>query len=288
MPKSKKETGSDGPLAGMVFAFSGKFSTTQPVLKGMVEAQGGAVSSTVTQKVTHLVTMESALTSDKRAAAVATAIGRKLPLVSEDFILQTAESGAALDIAAFLLHCGGADADASAKDVAQGLADDLERKKERIIARQAARRSLLEALGAWACRAEAVAAARTALQQATARMRLDAGFEALLYGVEKRRGAVQAVTDAMAGVSLGKKTAEELAADSLRPAGDSRVRLLVDTNVYLNEPVETWAVLEVAPAPRPPKRRFHPPPGSGGGALAPRAAPPPLVLIGHAASPTPY
>ena len=58
-----------------------------------------------------------------------------------------------------------------------------------------------------------------------------------------------------AGVSLGKKTAEELAADSLRPAGDSRVRLLVDTNVYLNEPVETWAVLEVAPAPRPRGRR---------------------------------
>jgi len=84
MPKSKKETRSDGPLAGMVFAFSGKFSTTQPVLKGMVEAQGGAVSSTVTQRVTHLVTVESALTSDKRAAAVATAIGRKLPLVSED------------------------------------------------------------------------------------------------------------------------------------------------------------------------------------------------------------
>ena len=82
--------GADGAgsrvFAGMVFAFAGRFSAAQAALKGLVEGGGGSCAASVTLKVTHVISTCAAVEAEKRSAAIATAIGRGLPLLHEDFL----------------------------------------------------------------------------------------------------------------------------------------------------------------------------------------------------------
>ena len=73
---------------GMVFAFAGRFSTAQTALKALVEGGGGSCAASVTLKVTHVITTKAAVEAEKRSTAIATAIGRGLPLLHEDFIVR--------------------------------------------------------------------------------------------------------------------------------------------------------------------------------------------------------
>lgn len=54
---------------------------------------------------------------------------------------------------------------------------------------------------------------------------------------EKKR-VVNSVTAGIAGMMLSEASRREVAHRSLRPEGEKRVRILVDTNVYIDEPVE--------------------------------------------------
>ena len=82
--------GADGAgsrvFAGMVFAFAGRFSAAQAALKGLDEGGGGSCAASVTLKVTHVISTCAAVEAEKRSAAIATAIGRGLPLLHEDFL----------------------------------------------------------------------------------------------------------------------------------------------------------------------------------------------------------
>jgi hypothetical protein len=73
-------------FAGMVFAFAGRFSAAQAALKGLIEGGGGSCAASVTLKVTHVISTRAAVEDEKRSAAIATAIGRGLPLLHEDFL----------------------------------------------------------------------------------------------------------------------------------------------------------------------------------------------------------
>lgn len=73
-------------FSGMVFAFAGRFTAAQAALKGLVEGGGGSCAASVTLKVTHVISTRAAVQAEKRSAAIATAIGRGLPLLHEDFL----------------------------------------------------------------------------------------------------------------------------------------------------------------------------------------------------------
>ena len=76
---------------GFVFAFAGRFPDSQVVLKNLVESGGGTCAASVTLKVTHVIATKAAVDADKRSAAIATAIGRSLPILSVDFLKQSVE-----------------------------------------------------------------------------------------------------------------------------------------------------------------------------------------------------
>lgn len=100
-------TGKRMPLAGMVFAFSGKFSTSQGSLKGIVERFGGSCAGSVTKKVTHVITTSVSIALEERPTALATAIGRGLPLLSETFLHAVADDvGGGASPSKHLLHAG--------------------------------------------------------------------------------------------------------------------------------------------------------------------------------------
>ena len=82
-----------GVFNGMVFAFAGRFSATQTALKNLVERGGGGCAASVTQKVTHIITTQAAVGAEKRSAVIATAIGRGLPLLREEFLSCCVEAG---------------------------------------------------------------------------------------------------------------------------------------------------------------------------------------------------
>jgi hypothetical protein len=89
--RASSSAGAAKVFGGMVFAFAGRFSATQTVLKGWVEGGGGSCAASVTLKVTHVITTRAAVDAEKRSAAIATAIGRGLPLLSEDFLARCVE-----------------------------------------------------------------------------------------------------------------------------------------------------------------------------------------------------
>lgn len=93
LPGDKKDgsAGAAKVFEGMVFAFAGRFSAAQSVLKGWVEGGGGSCAASVTLKVTHVITTRAAVDAEKRSAALATAIGRGLPLLREDFLARCVE-----------------------------------------------------------------------------------------------------------------------------------------------------------------------------------------------------
>jgi hypothetical protein len=102
-PGGKDAVGGRAVFAGMVFAFAGRFSAAQNVLKGWVEGGGGSYAASVTLKVTHVITTKAAVNAEKRSAAIATAIGRGLPLLSEDFLARCVEESKLLDMQEFNL-----------------------------------------------------------------------------------------------------------------------------------------------------------------------------------------
>ena len=121
------DAGKNLPLAGMTFAFSGKFSASQVSLKGIVERFGGSCAGSVTKKVTHIVTTSASLALEERPTALATAMGRGLPMLSEAFLhslADGADGGRAVSPSKHLLHAGGIDAEktkqlASAKEIVE-------------------------------------------------------------------------------------------------------------------------------------------------------------------------
>ena len=276
MDASPAEMNPDGTtlFCGMVFAFSGKFKLSQPALKSLVEAHGGACAASVTQKVTHVVTTTAALASDKRATALATAIGRQLPLISESFLTMTSEEGVLQPLASFALDDGASAATASAKQVCQ-IAGEMIRKNEVFMIRQAQKRFQLQALWAWADRVEGLESARKTLVHLARRMRLESAMGAFFCAAQEKHADLDSVTDAMAKVTLDKPVPlEQQAAASLQPADDARVRILVDTNIYMDLSLAVWDDVErlhkakakimiphvvstLNPQPQPPKYALH-------------------------------
>jgi len=57
-----------------------------PRTLSLVEGGGGSCAASVTLKVTHVVTTKAAVEAEKRSAVIATAIGRGLPLLHENFL----------------------------------------------------------------------------------------------------------------------------------------------------------------------------------------------------------
>lgn len=85
------KAGGAAVFEGMVFAFAGRFSAAQAALKSLVEDGGGSCAASVTLKVTHIITTKAAVEAEKRSTAIATAVGRGLPLLHEDFLARCVE-----------------------------------------------------------------------------------------------------------------------------------------------------------------------------------------------------
>jgi NAD-dependent DNA ligase len=85
------KAGGAAVFEGMVFAFAGRFSAAQTALKSLVEGGGGSCAASVTLKVTHVITTKAAVEAEKRSTAIATAVGRGLPLLHEDFLARCVE-----------------------------------------------------------------------------------------------------------------------------------------------------------------------------------------------------
>lgn len=62
--------------------------------------------------------------------------------------------------------------------------------------------------------------------------------------VANKKHMLDSVTSGLAGLMLTDASRREVAFRSLRPEKDERTRLLVDTNVYLDEPAHVWDQLE--------------------------------------------
>jgi len=72
-------------------------------MKRMVDKGGGICAASVTLKVTHVITTKAAVDSEKRSTAIATAIGRRLVLLHEDFLTRCVEEGELLNLQEFRL-----------------------------------------------------------------------------------------------------------------------------------------------------------------------------------------
>ena len=88
---------------GMVFAFAGRFKVEMGEMKRMVDKGGGICAASVTLKVTHVITTKAAVDSEKRSTVIATAIGRKLVLLHEDFLTRCVEESELLNLQEFRL-----------------------------------------------------------------------------------------------------------------------------------------------------------------------------------------
>lgn len=99
---SDKES-SSSVFDGLHFAISGKFTLSKEAFKDLIERNGGKFSATVTQKVTHVITTEANIALEKRPAALATAFGRNLPMVSEEFLHKCLESKSLVKVQDFSL-----------------------------------------------------------------------------------------------------------------------------------------------------------------------------------------
>ena len=88
---------------GMVFAFAGRLKVEQGALKRMVEKGGGICATSVTLKVTHVITTKATVEAENRSTAIAKAIGRRLPLLHEDFLTRCVKEGELLKLQEFRL-----------------------------------------------------------------------------------------------------------------------------------------------------------------------------------------
>eukprot|EP00960_Hanusia_phi_P002542 73957-Hanusia_phi.AAC.2 len=208
---------------GMVFAFSGKFSMTQQALKDLVELGSGACAQSVTQKVTHLITTQAALDAEQRAAALATAIGKGLPLVREDFLSACVERRALVNVNDYLLRtqnmASGEDEEKRNK-VLQAISRNIENRISVNL-----KRSVFYALEDYA----------SCSRMATERLRAMRRVDLLSFGLEALASsrALDRINESMKNLRLDNSI-EVFAARSLKPEGDKRMRLVIDTNIYLD------------------------------------------------------
>jgi hypothetical protein len=234
-------------LSGMVFCFSGKFSMSQNALKTLVEKHGGSCSATVTQKVTHLVTTSCAVQQVNKPAALATALGKDLPILSEDFLVSIdSNPSASANMETFLLTksatIGKADASGSGEEASSN-------ELSKMATRYSKKTILKHHLSAWADVAYNARKEDKIVQSFSSRRTLalkDFGFSALV----EARAEVKQMTYRMAQMGLSQEQADAARREnswrSLRPEKESRTRLVIDTNVLIDEDVGTWDALETA------------------------------------------
>ncbi|EKX44421.1 hypothetical protein GUITHDRAFT_109542 [Guillardia theta CCMP2712] len=218
---------------GMVFAFSGKFTRPQQTLKELVELGSGSCAQSVTQKVTHVITTQAALDSEKRAAALATAIGKGLPLVKEDFLSACIEKGKLVDMNEYVLRVQKLP---SAED------EEREMKILEAISRKIENRVCLNMKrNVFYSMEDYASCTRMALERLRAMRRIDLlsfGFESLATG-----RALDRINQSMKDLRLDSAM-EVMAARSLRPEDDARSRLMIDTNIYLDASPDFCSWLE--------------------------------------------
>ena len=97
------------------------------------------------------------------------------------------------------------------------------------------KRFQLQALWAWADRVEGLESARKTLAGVARRMLLESAMGAFFAAAQEKHAGVDSLTGAMAKVTLDKPVSlAQQAAASLQPPDDVRVRILVDTNIYMD------------------------------------------------------
>ena len=259
-----------GVFNGMVFAFAGRFSATQTALKNLVERGGGGCAASVTQKVTHIITTQAAVGAEKRSAVIATAIGRGLPLLREEFLSCCVEAGARLALTEFSLGEKGA-RDSMVEGV-RSAEEEEEKEQRRLKAaelktqQRVQRRRLLAAFFSISDFASSLRAAQNRLVDMTRLDYLTLGLDAFVSLVRLKRdeskdATICALQADMAALQVqSKQTAQDLEQElqqerervlkdleqqrrasleerallSLRPPDDTRLRFVIDTNIFLH------------------------------------------------------
>jgi hypothetical protein len=257
---------------GMVFAFAGRFSAAQGALKSLVENGGGTCAASVTLKVTHVITTKAAVEAAKRSTSIATAIGRGLPLLHEDYLTRCVEEGELLNLQEFSLGVALVDTAAEEKRASE----EEEKEQRRLKAAEikmhvrVQRRLLLSAfrdLEDWVLnRREAQQKLMGVARDDRLAMGLDA-FSALVLLKEgqEKDAKLDALQASMAALQMQQKkheqdselqkrkeeeklrdSLEHRAISSLMPPGDTRLRLVLDTNIYLStkDAERTWDAFE--------------------------------------------
>jgi hypothetical protein len=232
-------------LSGMVFAFSGKFSMSQNALKSLVEKHGGSCSATVTQKVTHLVSTACAIQQVNKSAALATALGKDLPILSEDFLISIdSNPSTRADMKSFLISKS---ATVGKPDLGGPQEETGSTELSKIAIRCSKKNILKQHLSAWADVAYSTRKEDKIVKSFSYRRDLalkDSAFCALL----EAKAAVKQMTQRMSQLGLSQEQADaarrESSWRSLRPVKEDRTRLVIDTNVLIAEDVDTWDALE--------------------------------------------
>jgi hypothetical protein len=105
-------------LSGAVFCMSGTMSTSRAKLQAEIKAGGGAVASSMTKKVTHLLTTVAEVLGETSKVVSAEAMG--VPLCEEGFISACEQAGKLVDHADFVINSskagGSGDSDGEASE----------------------------------------------------------------------------------------------------------------------------------------------------------------------------
>jgi predicted DNA-binding WGR domain protein len=97
-----KSAKSAKPLSGIAFAISGTLSVSRNEFRDLIVSNGGEFLSSVTKKVTYLITTEEELSNE--TIKVQSARKLNLPLVGEDFVLESIEAGKLKDVTDYTLE----------------------------------------------------------------------------------------------------------------------------------------------------------------------------------------
>lgn len=96
----------EGVLAGFTFALSGTLSVPRGDFENLIKSNGGATASSVTGKVTHLVSTEQEVSTGTTKTMAAAEKG--IPIVSELFVQDAIKYGAPpTDLSAYLIGASG-------------------------------------------------------------------------------------------------------------------------------------------------------------------------------------
>jgi hypothetical protein len=108
MPKASKKF-----YAGAVFCISGTMSMSRSQLSAEIKALGGGVASSVTGKVTHLLTTEAEVKG--KTSKVILAEGKGVPMVGEDYLEACKKAKKLVAHAKYEIGAGGTTKKAPAK-----------------------------------------------------------------------------------------------------------------------------------------------------------------------------